>query len=243
MAGFRNGILYARNVDFVGTSPNISPQITANGQLLIGSASGPTILAGFLSSLDSSLTITNGPGTIDLSVNSAGIALTITGDNGVALSPVAGNWLITGMHGINTNGLLTNNLRVAINNAITLGDLVVLGAGVAALTAQTGDITISSGNLSLPTTASTNVGVIKVNSNRFIHTFGIDNTFVGINSGNFTLTGQGCTAVGTNVMTVLTNGLRNSGLGNGALEALTIGVDNVAIGTNALNVESFTDEI
>ena len=236
MAGFRNTILYADNVDFVNSPPNITPQITQNGQLLIGNASGPKIQSGFLTSIDSSITITNGPGTIDLAANASAVGKTITGDTGGALSPTAGNWNILGSHGINTSGS-GSTLTVAINNAITLGDLSAISAGSSALTAQTGDITITAGNFNLPLTSSANVGVVKVNSTSFLHSFGLNNTFLGAGSGNFTLTAQGSTAFGTNSLSGLTNGLRNTAIGNGTLQVLQSGTDNVAVGTGALNAQ------
>lgn len=67
MAGIDNDVLYGANVDFTGSSL-VSAQVTANGQLLIGSTAAPNIRVGNLTSLDSSVTITNGAGTIDLSV-------------------------------------------------------------------------------------------------------------------------------------------------------------------------------
>lgn len=67
MAGINNDVIYGANVDFTG-SALVSPQVTSNGQLLIGSTAAPNIRVGNLTSLDSSVTITNGNGTIDLSV-------------------------------------------------------------------------------------------------------------------------------------------------------------------------------
>ena len=51
--------------------------------------------------------------------------------------------------------------------------------------------------LKLEGTESPDVGAIFVGVDRFIHTYGTNNSFVGINSGNFTMTGTGeNTAVG-----------------------------------------------
>lgn len=70
MAGFSNEVVYAENVDFSGGNP-ISGKITTNGQLLIGSSLAPNIRVGTLSSSDSTISITNGNGTIDLKVGAA----------------------------------------------------------------------------------------------------------------------------------------------------------------------------
>lgn len=88
MSGFDNEVLHAINVDFRGVQP-VVPQITQNGQLLIGSGVAPNIRAGFIKSNDGSVTITSGMGTIDLSVSSAGGNITLTGDSGGALGPAA----------------------------------------------------------------------------------------------------------------------------------------------------------
>lgn len=68
MSGFSNDILVAENVDFRNVKPAVG-QVTSNGQLLIGSTAAPNIRVGNLSSSDSSILITNGPGTIDLKSN------------------------------------------------------------------------------------------------------------------------------------------------------------------------------
>src|ERR1700679_1864789 len=83
MSGFINGVVYGTNVDFRGVTP-VSPQMTTDGQLLIGSTSPPNIVVGSLTSIDSTITITTGSGTIDLSAPGAGGIGTIDGDTGTA---------------------------------------------------------------------------------------------------------------------------------------------------------------
>ena len=91
MAGFSNDTIYGGNVDFTGGNPK-TPQMVANGQLLIGSAIAPFIRAGLLTSIDTSVTFTVGNGTIDMSVSGGTTAVkTITGTSGGALLPTAGN--------------------------------------------------------------------------------------------------------------------------------------------------------
>lgn len=73
MPGFSNGVMYANNVDFTGNS-NPLPQMTLNGQLIIGRTGlNPTI--GTLSS-GTGINVVNGAGTI--TVNSVGGGLTWT---------------------------------------------------------------------------------------------------------------------------------------------------------------------
>jgi hypothetical protein len=61
------GLVYCTNVDFTGTSFTAGTrQVTADGQLLIGSSVTPNIRVGSLASADGSVTITTGHGTINL---------------------------------------------------------------------------------------------------------------------------------------------------------------------------------
>jgi hypothetical protein len=57
-------------------------------------------------------------------------------------------------------------------------------------------VTSVDGNLDLPTTTSTG-GHFLVNGTRFLHPFGSRNTFLGANAGNFTLTGNDNTGIGS----------------------------------------------
>jgi len=77
---------------------------------------------------------------------------------------------------------------------------------------------VVSENLILSTEPSTpTAGNVIKGSSRFIHDFGTNNTFVGINSGNFTMTGNG----------------NNVGFGRTTLTSNTTGEFNTAIGTNS----------
>lgn len=198
------------------------------------------------------VTVTGNPGTNTLTISLSGaIAESFPTDAGTAI-PVAGALNILGSHGINTTGV-GNTVTALINNAITLGDLAVIGAGVDALTVTTGDVTISSGNLNLPTTADADNGVIEVNGTRFIHSFGGTNTFVGASTGNFTLTGFSSVAIGSQSLTSVTSGAfltaggflsqngvttgsNNSTWGAGTMAfAAGASSQNTAIGSGALN--------
>ena len=94
-------------------------------------------------------------------------------------------------------------------------------------------------------------GVIYLNGNgadgtggtRFMH--GIQNgTFLGLNSGNFTLTGAGNTGIGNAALTSLTDGIRNTAVGLSALSDVTTGDNNVAVGHSALtNLTTGNDNV
>jgi hypothetical protein len=86
-SGFYNGsIMFADNVRFDGLEQ--PGQVTADGQLIIGSGVAPHLRVATLSSSDASIDINNGNGTIDLKISaysmirfkSGVIDLTATGD-------------------------------------------------------------------------------------------------------------------------------------------------------------------
>lgn len=104
------------------------------------------------------------------------------------------------------------------------------------------------GMATLPVTTAAGVGVVMKGADRFLHDFqGVvvgsgGNTFLGVDSGNFTLSrgggGAGLasynTGLGHETLTSLTTGYNNSAIGQGALYALTTGHDNMAVGFAAL---------
>jgi hypothetical protein len=105
-------------------------------------------------------------------------------------------------------------------------------AGTAAISASTS----ISGNLALPNTTSSSVGVLTLGGAPFLHNFGTANTFVGALAGNTSasLTGGFNTAVGANALLSNTTGNTNSAFGAGALQLNTIGLRNSAFGFDAL---------
>jgi len=91
-----------------------------------------------------------------------------------------------------------------------------------------------SGNLVLPTTASSSAGVIQLGSNRFAHNYGTQNTFVGEYAGNFTGTSTGNTAVGNSSLDAFTTGEFNTAVGFASLGSTTTGYWNTGLGKGAL---------
>jgi len=78
MAGFDNDVIYGANVDFRGVEP-IQGQVTADGQLLIGSTASPNIKVATLTA-GSGIAITNGSGSITIASSGSGMAwVDITG--------------------------------------------------------------------------------------------------------------------------------------------------------------------
>lgn len=196
------------------------------------------------------ISVTPGANTITIASTGGGGTLdTLTGDTGGPVSPTAANINVLGAHGINTSGA-GSTLTVAINNTVTLGDLSLLTAGNAALTLTSGDLTISgtgvnaAGNLNLPTTSSTGVsGVIEVNGNRFMHSFGADNTFLGSNAGALTSIGSSNVGIGSSSQQVAgNNAIGNTSVGHQTLRDNTDGAFNIAIGLQALSSLIDADE-
>ncbi len=113
---------------------------------------------------------------------------------------------------------------------------------------------IASGNIKIDnTTGATPYGVIYKGSDRFIHDFnyglnggGIttagQNTFIGINAGNFSMGADATqtyhasynTGIGQNALISNTTGYYNSAIGLNALRSNTTGASNAAIGVYAL---------
>lgn len=123
-------------------------------------------------------------------------------------------------------------------------------------TPQCTDLTLT-GKLDLPTTSSSTVGVIRVNSSTWAHSYGTNNIFIGNGAGNFTFNtayNNGCVGIGTSVLSSLngngsyqgtlntsvgylsgisvTTGYRNSFYGYHAGYQLTTGIGNLLCGYN-----------
>ena len=91
----------------------------------------------------------------------------------------------------------------------------------------------STGNIDLPVTSAT-AGQITQGGRRLIHTYGTDNVFVGIDSGNLAITGSSNTASGSLALTNTTTGDNNTANGFGTLHYNTSGSFNTAYGDRAL---------
>jgi len=122
---------------------------------------------------------------------------------------------------------ISTNRNVTISTPVSGTALTIVGGGE---TITAGDLTLSAGNINLTTTTSGATGVITAGGNRFIHNYGATNTFVGVVSGNFTLTGTNNTGLGTSTLSNVTSGTHNTALAPTALTVLTTGSFNTAVG-------------
>jgi hypothetical protein len=93
------------------------------------------------------------------------------------------------------------------------------------------------GNLRLPTSTGS-VGVIKSGENPFIHNFGTYNTFIGVNAGNFSMSGTNITAIGESALHNNTSGEGNTGTGVNALLNNSEGTCNTATGGQTLKANT-----
>ena len=103
------------------------------------------------------------------------------------------------------------------------------------VTATTGNVAITSGNLTLPSTTST-VGQISFGGSTMLQAYPASsaNIFIGNGSGNYTTTGVFNTGCGAGTLIAATSGEENTAVGTNALESVTIGNCNVGIGVATL---------
>jgi hypothetical protein len=135
---------------------------------------------------------------------------------------------------IGTTGSFTLNLQTNSTNRLTIVENGDVGIGTASPAAK---LDVAGGNLNLENSTASAGNILKGGS-RFIHNFGTDNTFIGQNAGNLTMTGGGNTGIGLGTLLTNTTGSRNTAIGSGALVLNTTGNDNTAIGFNALEMNS-----
>ncbi len=98
-------------------------------------------------------------------------------------------------------------------------------------------------SVTLENTTGPSVGVIYKGSDRFIHDYGYGNIFLGIQSGNFTMTGSFNSGIGEVSLTANTSGEGNTAFGYYTLGYNTTGYSNTAIGCESLleNVDGFNN--
>lgn len=244
LVSLRNNI--ANWVRFAGGTGNLTSLTSNTGGTVFGDA------AQNINTIGDGTTITGvgnpGTNTITFSVVGgraaqsfvASAVTTPTGLGGTA-APILGVINVQSNHNLNVSAGLpntgaANDIVYWTTNASTWGDLVNITAGNFAIKAQTGDITITAsnnvGNFNMPNTVvSGNAGIITWGGTgsafRWIHNFGLNNVFVGLQAGNTTLT--------------TVSAFSNTGIGEDSLQSLTTGHDNTAVGNQSLasNTTSF----
>jgi hypothetical protein len=135
-----------------------------------------------------------------------------------------------------TNALLLNGFSASAFQpvgayAVTTGANSFAGTQ----TISAGDVSIASGNLALPQTTGSGVGVITLGGARFAHSSGdVTNTFVGQSAGNFSVSGQFNTGTGYYALLSNSSGAYNSAFGEASLLHNNTGSGNTATGTYGL---------
>jgi hypothetical protein len=129
----------------------------------------------------------------------------------------------------------TTNYIPKFTGSTTLGNSAIYQSGsyVGIGTTSPNEQLQITGNLRLPATTVT-AGIIKVGADRFIHNYGMGNTFVGVKAGNLTMEGGDNTANGYMALYSNTTGGANTANGGGALSCNTTGDGNTANGYMAL---------
>ena len=138
MPGFDNEVVYAKNVDFSNGYP-VTGQMTTDGQLLIGSTAFPNIVVGYITSSDASITVTNGPGTIDIT--------TVGGGGGITWSNISANQTLSINNGYFCSG--GGALSLALPAVSAVGDtieIVLIGSASFTVTQGAGQ-SIRIGNI------------------------------------------------------------------------------------------------
>lgn len=162
--------------------------------------------------------------------------------NDYSFSQIGGSVGPTQLSGSYSNALTFSNASstfagnaATATNALALGGLAASNYATTGANTFTATQTIGTGNLALPNTASSGTsGVITLGGNPFIHSYGVQNTFLGQGTGNFTMTGSANMASGWMSLYKNTTGSRNMASGSAALYLNTTGSDNTAGGFAAL---------
>ena len=158
-----------------------------------------------------SLTIAGGT---NIGTTADGVStLTINLDDTITLTQVNATTFDTNVVAAGTT--LSGTTWAADGTDANIG-LTLTPKGTGDVTVTVGDVAISSGNLTLPTSSST-VGQIVVNGSTWAHSYGSNSIYLGWSAGNFTYTGTG----------------QNIGIGNNALKSTIAGYRNVSIGYNS----------
>jgi hypothetical protein len=223
----------------VGNS-QIAAGAVGSSQLATGAVTSSAIANGAVGNVklvNSALTVTAGTGLSGGGAVSLGGSVTL---NNAGVTSLTGDGTIT--VSASTGAVTLHSSATATNTAST----IVWRDSSRNFAANTATL---SGNLALPTTSSSSVGVLSIGGTPFLHGFGNRNTCVGPNAGNFamgpdnTAVGYGALntntsgyqniAIGAYALSYSTNGSRNTAVGYGVLRDNTNGTDNIAIGFEA----------
>lgn len=159
-----------------------------------------------------------------------------TGSAGMTIASGGNNTRFTGTYfSLNETGRAQETFEVDGNSSIVNFDIGSSGSTGAF---NINDTTVNLFTVSESGDININSGSIYKGTSLFIHTTGLVNTFVGVDSGNLTLSGTGNTGLGNNALHALTTGTNSTAFGYGALQANTTGLSNSAFGQGTLVVNT-----
>ena len=161
-------------------------------------------------------------------VGSGGGVNTVNANTGSAVGS-GGAMSFVGGSNITTSAA-SSTVTITLGSTLSVANTITAGTG---LTATTGDVTATAGNLVLPATGTSTAGAIMAGSLPLLHQTGTQNLFTGTHNAPFTLTGSNNAGFGQFGFEALTTGSRNSLLGNQCLNGITTGNSNLALGYNS----------
>lgn len=237
MAGFENDVMVAKNLNFdeSAAKPHLGI-INAAGKLPIGTGNSfptPEILAGSLTSPDSSITFGySSPNITAVVTGGSTSVLTLTGNSGLA-TPSAGNINVITANStvkfVGSGSTLTQDFDLTSN--------LVLGTSLPALAGGIENSALGRGVLASLTSGNGNIAMGNKAGNSI--TSGGANTLLGHNSGRTVSTSQRNTAVGNSSLNIFSTGAANAGsnsaFGTQSLLNLITGIKNSCFGDSSLS--------
>jgi hypothetical protein len=231
--GFHNdataSTMHSDNVDFTGNAI-ASPQVTLDGQLLIGSTTAPHIQVNTLTA-GTGITVTNGHGTITVAATGAGMISTIAGDTGsVSGSTVhlLGN-TSSANSGATVRFTASSGTELDLNTSDAAHNTLVGAASGNATLSGNQNTALGYNTLHGLTTGTRNTAVGYQAS--LLTTIGVDNVAIG-NALPLSTADSQNVAVGTPSLADLNGGSNNVAVGSPSLQTLLTGAFNVAIGSS-----------
>jgi hypothetical protein len=190
-----------------------------------------------ISSCIDSLCVTN-LSAVDASIDTLS-ATDIVADNITAINITVDNLSAADatIASLSATDAFINNLSVTDLVVIScIDDLCVTNLSVTDIFAGSLSLcdVIVSCDIFMNNTSGPAIGNIMKAGNRFIHNAGTDNTFVGINAGNFTMAGAENVGVGRNALFSNTTGFNDNAVGAFSMNTNTIGNNNAAYGSYSL---------
>ena len=254
-------ILTGGNIGIGTTAPQAGLDIATTGTIASAlivprdtTANRPTVAVNGMLRYNNTLNV------MEAFVNNSWQTLASQATGGTGFLPLTGGTMTGAI--VNANGTVGAPSLSFANDATT--GLYSTGAGVLNLaTAGTARMTVTSngfvglgtttpnqqleltGSLRMPASTSATTGVIYKGAAPFIHDFTVassngQNTFVGLSSGNFTMTAPSASnasanaALGYMTLNAMTTGYQNAVVGANALKSETAGYANSVLGANAM---------